>query len=435
MIRPLSRTPDFDATKPAPDPQTATGPQLLVLGDGDVTTVALPERGSLRIGRGEDVDVRIDRDSVSRRHAILHVGDGFAIEDLGSSNGTKVAGTRLAPNVRTPVGPGDVIEIGTAMLVVHGAFDPRRASTGDAPVKLGGAAAMRLGEIVPRIAKSGINVLVQGETGAGKEVLARKIHETSQRAGGPFVAINCGALPEALLESELFGHEAGAFTGASATKPGLLETANGGTVFLDEVGELPLSAQVKLLRVLEERRVLRVGGLQPRPIDVRFVAATHRDLRGAVALGQFRQDLYYRLSGITLAIPPLRDRLAELPDLAQEFARKAAAEVGRPTPSLPAATLAHLQTHPWPGNIRELRNVVERAVVLCDGDAILPEHLVFEPLVPQAEGEDERARIMAALQACAGNQTKAAVRLGISRKTLGVKMDALGIPRPQKSNG
>jgi two-component system response regulator AtoC len=429
------RPPDLDATKPVGDTGPAPGPQLLVLGEGEVTAVALPERGSLRIGRGDDVDVRIDRESVSRRHAILHVGDGFALEDLGSSNGTKVGGVRLTPNVRTQVSPGDVIEIGNAMLVVHGGSDPRRSPSSDAPTRAGaGALAMRMDDLVPRIAKSGINVLVQGETGAGKEVLARRLHDASQRPG-PFVAINCGALPEPLLESELFGHEAGAFTGAIAVKPGLLETAGGGTVFLDEVGELPLSAQVKLLRVLEERRVLRVGGLHPRPIDVRFVAATHRDLRAGIARGQFRQDLYYRLSGMTLSIPPLRDRLAELPDLAEEFVRKAARDTGRTAPKLLPATLAALQTHPWPGNIRELRNVVERAVVLCDGDAIAPEHLVFEPLVPTAEGgDDERSRILAALQACAGNQTKAAVRLGISRKTLGLKMDALGIPRPQKSN-
>ncbi|HET6583021.1 MAG TPA: sigma 54-interacting transcriptional regulator [Nannocystaceae bacterium] len=426
---------DLDATKPVSDLEPASGPQLLVLGDGEVTTFALPERGAVRIGRGEDVDLRIDRESVSRRHAILHVGDGFALEDLGSSNGTKVGGVRLVANVRTPVGAGDVIEIGNAMLVVHGTVDPRKTEPTDAPVRLGGAApSVRLAELVPRIAKSGINVLVHGETGAGKEVLARRIHDESQRGSGPFVAINCGALPEALLESELFGHEAGAFTGASTTKPGLLETAANGTVFLDEVGELPLSAQVKLLRVLEERRVLRVGGLQPRPIDVRFVAATYRDLRSAVAHGEFRQDLYYRLSGVTLSIPPLRERLAELPELAAEFARKASAGVGRTPPSISAATLSALQTHPWPGNIRELRNVIERAVMLCDGDTITPDHLVFEPMIPQNSTDDERTRILAALQSCAGNQTRAAAKLGISRKTLGVKMDALGIPRPQKSN-
>jgi DNA-binding NtrC family response regulator len=192
---------------------------------------------------------------------------------------------------------------------------------------------------------------------------------------------------------------------------------------------------VKLLRVLEDRHVLRVGGLHPRPIDVRFVAATHRDLRTAIGVGQFRQDLYYRLSGVTLSIPPLRERLAELPELTTEFARKAAAETGRTPPTLQPATLAALQTHPWPGNIRELRNVIERAVLLCNDDTITPDDLAFEALVPAGPGgDDERSRILQALQACAGNQTKAAVKLGISRKTLGVKMDLLGIPRPQKSN-
>jgi two-component system response regulator AtoC len=290
-------------------------------------------------------------------------------------------------------------------------------------------------DVMERIARSGINVLLLGETGAGKEVTARRIHALSTRANGPFIAINCGAVPDALLESELFGHEAGAFTGARATKLGLLETAAGGTVFLDEVGDLPGAAQVKLLRVLEDRRLLRLGAVTPRDLDVRFISATHRDLKSAVASASFREDLYYRLSGITLAIPPLRERLAELTGLVEQFVKNVCERLGRAEPSIAPATLARLRTHAWPGNIRELRNVIERAVVLCGGDVLGPQHVVIEAIAPKAvaaRDDDETARILAALQACAGNQTRAAERLGMARKTLGLRMDALGIPRPKK---
>ncbi|HWB82038.1 MAG TPA: sigma 54-interacting transcriptional regulator [Nannocystaceae bacterium] len=422
----------YDVTRQTDRPPPEGRGHLLVLGDGEVSRVPLPDAGEVRIGRGDDVDLRIDHDSVSRKHAVLRVGATIELEDLGSSNGTRLGGVPLVARAPKTVVAGDVIELGDITVLVQGPPVP----TAPGVRVPGGPSSTSLADLVPRIAKSGINVLVVGETGAGKEVMARRIHGSSQRASGPFVAINCGAMPEALLESELFGHEAGAFTGAVAAKPGILETAHKGTVFLDEVGELPAVAQVKLLRVLEDRRVQRVGGTAPREIDVRFLAATHRDLRADVASGRFREDLYYRLSGITLQIPPLRDRLGELPKLVDEFAAKAAADAGRDTPRVSAAALARLREHPWPGNIRELRNVIERAVVLCDTPTLEPEQLVFEAVVStQSDGEepDERARILAALTACAGNQTRAAEQLGISRKTLGLKMDALGIARPQKS--
>ncbi|MBX7080523.1 MAG: sigma 54-interacting transcriptional regulator [Nannocystaceae bacterium] len=412
--------------------------------DAGASYVPLPPAGALRIGRGEDVDVRIDHESVSRRHAVLTVGPPWLIEDLGSSNGTKVAGIRLAPHVATAVAPGDPIELGTITLLLQ-APAPR-----DAPVRVAGRSLPASAALLPKVATSDINVLLLGETGVGKEVMARRIHEASRRADGPLVAINCGAVPENLIESELFGHEAGAFTGASKTKPGLLESAAGGTLFLDEVGELPAAAQVKLLRVLEDRKVQRVGSVTARVLDVRFVAATHRDLRVDVAAGRFRQDLYYRLSGITLAIAPLRERLGELPALVEQFVQQAAARMGTDAPAIAPATITALRAHPWPGNIRELRNVIDRAMVLCDTPMLLPSHVVLDepPSTPDAPAvaaapsappaaptpeNDERARILAALQQCAGNQTRAAELLGIARKTLGLKMDALGIPRPQKS--
>ena len=302
--------------------------------------------------------------------------------------------------------------------------------------------------LAARAAAGTIGVVILGETGVGKDVLARWIHDASPRAARPFVSVNCAALSESLLESELFGHERGAFTGAAQAKEGLLETAPGGTVFLDEVGELPAATQAKLLRVIEAREVLRVGGVRPRKIDVRFVAATNRDLEADVARGSFRRDLYFRLNGMTLVVPPLRERPADVPLLARRFVAALAAGAGhRRVPAISAAALARLAAHAWPGNVRELRNVVERALLLCDGPAITEAHLPPEvlsvvaapPGAPSAsrapstavpEGS-ERARILGALAACAGNQSRAAKKLGISRKVLIARLDAYGVARPR----
>ncbi len=309
-------------------------------------------------------------------------------------------------------------------------------------------AMQRLYRLVERLAAGGISVLLLGETGVGKEIVAEAVHRLSPRADKPFLRLNCAAFTETLLESELFGYEKGAFSGAVQSKPGLLETAQGGTVFLDEVGEMPLSLQAKLLRVIEERRVMRVGGLKDRPIDVRFVAATNRDLQGEIAAGRFRQDLYYRLDGMSLVIPPLRERRGEIAELAQLFVAKATPPGQRP-PSLSAAALALLSAYEWPGNIRELRNVIERAVLLCGDELITPEHLPVEKMktsfVREAappsparvadeavvDGDDERQRVIDALQQCAGNQTHAARLLGISRGTLLARLDAYKLPRPR----
>ena len=227
-------------------------------------------------------------------------------------------------------------------------------------------------ELARRAAAGNSNVLILGETGAGKEVLAETIHRTSARAGGPFMALNCAALSESVVESELFGHERGAFTGAAQAKPGLLEAAAGGTVFLDEIGEMPLTIQVKLLRVLETRRVLRVGATQPRAIDVRFLAATNRDLDEEVAEKRFREDLYFRLNVITLDIPPLRERPEEIAALARMFLDRLSDSATHPPPALREDALDLLRGYTWPGNIRELRNVIERAFVLCTGPELRP---------------------------------------------------------------
>jgi two-component system response regulator HydG len=305
--------------------------------------------------------------------------------------------------------------------------------------------------VARQVAGARATVLITGESGTGKGEIARAIHTKSPRAKGPFVSLHCASLAESLLESELFGHERGAFTGASASKPGLIESADGGTLFLDEIGEMSLATQAKLLRVLEERSVRRVGSLQPRPVDVRFLAASNRDLAAESDRGAFRRDLYFRLNGISIEVPPLRDRLNELEGLAYSFLAQACEAQGRYPPALTWEALDALRRHSWPGNIRELRNVIERAVVLCTGEAVTLEHVPLPlkvvplasrpgpapepPAGTSASGDgaaSEKERIEAALGQCAGNQSRAAKLLGISRATLVARLDRYGFPRPRK---
>ena len=602
--------------------------ELLIFGQDTFVRHPVPDVGTLTLGRADQCDVRVDDASISRQHALLHISDGdqpgavfLHVEDLGSSNGTKVRGERLEPNTVSSVSVGEVVDLGLTMMIVqrsatagrprrlwtHGYFEvrleeeceraqrsganfavvrillkesrpsvtveetltgairpfdllatyapgeyelllvdithaqsdqiiaiierglaergvdaavgtasyPQNGRAPEALVAKAGArvrgieksdretskivvvqdgAMQNLYKLIDRVAPSGISVLILGETGVGKEVVAEAVHTRSGRNQKAFLRLNCAALSETLLESELFGHERGAFTGAVQAKLGLLETAEGGTVFLDEVGELPMSTQVKLLRVIEERQVLRVGSLQPRSIDVRFISATNRDLEAEIQTGNFRKDLYYRLNGISVVIPPLRERPTEIEALAYSFAEIASSNLGyNGRVEIEGDSLELLKSYCWPGNIRELRNVMERAVLLAGGDAVSLEHLPVEKLVAAvvtsrsidpfafagtigsssstygglapherfdaAEATSpgvsrdgsglhdtqgdlrgeletlERKRIMEALERCGGNQTQAAKVLGMSRRTLVSRLDAYEIPRPRKHKG
>jgi two-component system response regulator AtoC len=589
---------------------------LLIGFEGTLSRHPLPEAGSFSIGRDPTSSLVVNHPSVSRQHALLHLGSGVHVEDLSSANGVRLQGELIAPGERVPVRLGEVIELGEVILIVRasrGAATPRArrvwphsyfegrveeqcaraersgeefaivrvnlqadaggdvsqesvdeafasglrasdmlalyapdeyeallvdtsaedaemvterlrshldrcgiradmgialyprdgptpealvaraceavrgvgpASTNDVlPVAV--SSTMRdLQRITEQVAKSDLSVLILGETGAGKELLAETVHRLSPRARGPFVRLHCAALSEQLLESELFGHEKGAFTGAHQAKKGLLESADQGTVLLDEIGELPLSMQVKLLRVLEDRKVQRVGAITARSIDVRFIAATNRDLEAEVAKGRFRLDLYFRLNGVTLFVPPLRSRPEEIESLARTFIAQASQRMGGAhEPALSPEALARLKAYSWPGNVRELRNALERAVLLCGRGPIRIEHLPTEKMgatrapissrppqvaaslvsegsadfdaptltamkaAPDSRTGDslraldvqrealERQHILETLDACAGNQTRAAKMLGISRGTLLARLDAFGIPRPRKTRG
>ena len=571
------------------------GFHLLIMSPDAFVTVPLPESGEVSIGRASDAKVRLEDLLASRRHAVLHVGPQFFVEDAGSANGTRLRDEPLPAKHRVAIEPGEAIVIGSTVLMVqqnrsimgmrrlwsHSAFEgrledecARAAATGagfalarfqidrGAPwarvlpvfarelpqphglaaygphdyevlfveaapaettrlvelllaglrgagvgVKAGvawyprdgrsaqallsrangllkpvressqeltvtvGPEMDRVRELAGRAAGSNINVLILGETGVGKEVLARAVHRQSARQARPFVPLNCAGLSESLIESELFGHEKGAFTGAAHAKIGLLESAAGGTVFLDEIGEMPLTVQSRLLRVIETHEVLPVGALRARPIDVRFVAATNRDLEAEVLKGGFRRDLFFRLNGLSLTIPPLRERVTEIEGLARLFVDQACRDGGRTPPRVAPIALELLRAYRWPGNIRELKNVIERALVLCDGDTVELGHLPVDRMSPAAsllvpaggdpvarstpvpasqtgngssraadgEGarlsvpeEAERQRILKALAENAGNQTRAARALGMPRRTFVTRLDRYGVHRPRK---
>ncbi len=309
------------------------------------------------------------------------------------------------------------------------------------PLLLGSSPAMRhVVELVETVAASDSTVLVTGESGTGKEVVARAIHSASARRYNPMVVVNCGALPEGILESELFGHEAGAFTGARARHKGKFESAEGGTVFLDEIGEVSPKVQVELLRVLEEKVVTRLGGSAPVPVDFRTISATNRDLQAAVKEGRFREDLYWRLNVVHVHIPPLRERPEDVPVLARLFLERFAQSMSRRPMTFAPDALDALASYPWPGNVRELQNAIERAVVVGRGDVVsaadLPLRVTQSPAAPgSAPGslaEAERAHVQAVLDASGWNITRAARTLDVDRVTLYNKIKKYDLKKPDR---
>ncbi|HEY1816554.1 MAG TPA: sigma 54-interacting transcriptional regulator [Kofleriaceae bacterium] len=556
-------------TIPVPLGQRVAGRfRLLVVADTEILgTHPLPESGSITIGRDSDNNVVIDHDSISRRHAVLHIGRVITIEDKNSSNGTKVRDIAIPPHQPRELGINELVTLGSLTLIIQARFAPvltnrivthdyfqarveeecARAGRNDvqfavigirvseAPenvivetlmstlrqsdvfakfdeglyelllldttlaqaeqvaqrlvtsLQLVGTAShviahfptsgrsaytlmtgiaghtdeldgdlviaersMRdLYSLAKRLAASDLPVLILGETGVGKEKMSRAVHNYSPRSNKPFVAINCAALNDNLLESELFGHQRGSFTGAHSDKAGLFEAAAGGTVFLDEIGDMSLAIQAKLLRVIEDGEVRRVGAVKAHKTGARFVAATNADLESAIERGAFREDLYFRLSAATLVIPPLRERPRELDALVRRFASHAGTRTSGAPKQISSEALALLRGYSWPGNIRELRNVIERAVVLSSEGPITPEHLPVEKMRgtfvrPATNSEEsprervkltaveERARVVEALERANGNQSQAASLLGVSRRTLINRLVQYDLPRPRK---
>jgi len=310
---------------------------------------------------------------------------------------------------------------------------------------------------IRKVARTDATVLIQGESGTGKELAARAIHQHSRRTDAPMISVNCAAIPETLIESELFGHEKGAFTGAVNTHRGLIEAANGGTLFLDEIGELPLDAQARLLRVLQEGEIRRVGSVQPMQVDIRLIAATHRDLKALTRAGRFREDLFYRLYIMEIRMPPLRERGSDIAELAELFLQKACVRLATPPRHLTRSAHEAMLRHRWPGNVRELENTIERAVILAEAEAITAEVLGLEPEHPgdsnpagqqptrTGGGYGEQSRSAAPALSLEDyfqrfvlehqdhmTETELAKRLGISRKTLWERRQKLGIPRQSK---
>jgi DNA-binding NtrC family response regulator len=344
---------------------------VLVVQRARLTVTRGPDKGrelelegrAVQVGSGPSCDLVLTDPTVSTTHFSVEPGPhGLLLHDLGSTNGTQVDGYRVGSIYLPKTAQIDAGETRIKLSSSGEELEIPLSSRTRFGKLLGGSSAMRqVFAILEKVAGSESTVLLEGESGTGKELAARALHEASPRAGGLFVTVDCGALPAELIESELFGHAKGAFTGAANARSGLFEEADGGTLFLDEIGELPLDLQPKLLRALETRSVRRVGETQPHPVDVRLVAATNRNLQQEVEAGRFRQDLFFRLSVIRVVLPPLRQRREEIPRLVAHFTT----ELGKdPSERLPDSVMEMLAAHSWPGNVRELRNVVERLLIL-----------------------------------------------------------------------
>jgi two-component system response regulator AtoC len=409
------------------------------------------EVARLKAAGGEAALLRVDGDA--RRMANVPVLQGAELVEEQPDGAyaclfpSAAEATRAADELRaagfevSSAALGDGSEDAASLWRRAAGAEPQRADETPDGVIVAEAAMVKVFDLVRRVAKAPTTVLILGETGVGKEVVAEQVHVQSPRAKGPFVRLNCGSLPETLLESELFGHEKGAFTGADRKKTGYLDSADGGTLFLDEVGELALTMQAKLLRVLESRSFMRVGGREEIAVDVRILAATNRDLLTEVKTGKFREDLYFRLAAFTIEIPPLRERPSEIALLAELFLRRFAEGMGVPVPAIAPDAAAALRRYRWPGNVRELRNAMERALVLVDGGTLRLEHMPDAVRAPSAPAtaaagaikeqvaDLELRAIEAALAAENGNQTRAARRLGISRRALIYKLEKYNLTK------
>ena len=441
----------------------ATRPTILFVDDD-------PKAGELmlRFSAGADYDCEVFRDPAAALEHFLHRGAAMIITDLRMPG---LSGIELLARVREHDNDVPVVIV-TGYADVESAIEALRLGATDFIKKpfdmdemrvlvertlahralveenrllrrqlgrqerfsdlLGGSDAMQqVYRLIDKVADIRCNVIIEGESGTGKELAARAIHHRSQFAERPFVVIDCGALSDTLLESELFGHEKGAFTGAVTAKRGLLEAASGGTVFLDEIGNISDAMQIKLLRVVQEQQVTRVGGVRPIDIDVRFIVASNQDLERLVAEGRFRHDLYHRLNVVKLRMPPLRERRDDIPLLVQHFVDHFARRYHREVAGFDAASMRRLLEYPWPGNVRELRNLVERHVALADGPVLELEPLPAAP--PRGDGIDadwptlqelERRYILRVLEHCGGSREKTAATLGINKSTLWRKLQA-----------
>jgi two-component system, NtrC family, response regulator AtoC len=443
------------------DPSDFSGPAraYLIVRQGDSSDVVeIPSEGEIVIGREPGADLLIDDPHVSRKHArVRWEGPALTIEDLASRNGTVINGDLLKGGTRSARG-GDCIrlagrEISVAIVAPTEVPEPPLSSPQGATETLEGVVVAdpsmaKMFGFARRVAATTTTVLILGETGVGKEIVAQQIHGWSDRAARRFIRVNCAALPESLVDSELFGHERGAFTGADKRKIGFAEAAHQGTLFLDEIGELTLPVQAKLLAMLENRSVVRLGSTVETAVDVRVIAATHRSLTQEVAEGRFREDLYYRIGVAVIRVPPLRERPSEISLLAELFAKRFGPRLHWSSPVVSPDASAALAGHSWPGNIRELRNAMEHAMLLTEDGVIRREHLpetvtardgqaAPRPRVSNgpsrgvraAMAEVELASIEEALRVHGGNRTKAALDLGISLRSLLYKIQKYGLGR------
>ncbi len=410
----------------------------------------------LRIGTHPANDLVLEDRTISREHVeVLHTDKGFLLIDLESTNGTLLDGRRIE---RAYLRAGAQIRIGNTVLT-FAPVDEDIVLEPDREASLSGmiGPSVRMRQIfglIKKIAPMNVPVIIQGETGTGKELAARAIHEYSPRRKGPFLVLDCGAIPPNLIESEFFGHEKGSFTGAIAARPGAFERANGGTIFLDELGELRLDLQPKLLRVLENREVRRVGSNDVTEVDVRVIAATNRDLAEEVTQGNFREDLFFRLSVINIQLPPLRERREDIPHLARAMLGDPEVVQRHGPLRLGAAALNVLMNYGWPGNVRELTNVISHVLTFAEGEEILPEHLPprlrgqeqkaplpfnehlsFKEAKEQILESFEREYLGTVLKRCNGNLSQAARESGLHRKSIERLVKKYGLDAKALKNG